>query len=98
MQVLPLLVPYRLSLGRRGRLGRVAVSPLLPYKEIMLFAPHHSGKGLSLNVAEIVRHGEWTDPEVELISLLLLLLDDVIKLLFIKVRLVSSGEAESNNW
>ena len=64
-------------------MGRVAISPLIPYEEIMLLAPHHACKGLTLDIAQIVRHGKRAYSVVEIICLFPLPFNDLIKLFLV---------------
>jgi hypothetical protein len=63
----------------------------------MLLAPHHASKRLPLDVAEVIRHWEGADPVVELVCLFPLALNDVVKLLFVQIRIVPLREAETND-
>lgn len=50
----PLRVSDSFPVRRRRWLSRVAISPLIPYEQIMLLAPHHARESLPLNVAQVV--------------------------------------------
>ena len=70
---------------------------MIPDEVVMLFGPHHTRQGLSLNVAQIVRHGERAESVVELVCLFLTALDNIIKVFLVEVVIVSPREAESND-
>lgn len=63
----------------------------------MLFAPHHARKGLSLNVAQVIRHRQGAYSVVKVVGFLFAALDNVIKFLFVEIRLSLLGEAKTNN-
>lgn len=96
--MLPCRIPDSLSAGRWWRLRRVAISPVVVDKQIMLFAPHHARERLSLNVTQVIRHGERADSVVEVVGFISSALNNVVEVLFIEVRLSLLGEAEPNDW
>lgn len=63
----------------------------------MLLAPHHARERLTLNISQIINHGQRANSVIELIGLFSSLFNDVVKLLFVQVRLVAFGEAEADN-
>jgi 1,6-anhydro-N-acetylmuramate kinase len=81
----------------RWWLAGVAGCPLVPDEEIVLLAPHHARKCLSLNVAEIVSHGQVADMLVEVVGYLSSPLNDVVELLHVELSLGFLREPEPNN-
>jgi len=92
------LVANALPIGRRRGLAWIAICPLLPDEQIMLLAPHHSRKCLSLDIAEIVCHGQRADVIVEVIGFFSLLLNHVVEFLFVQERAGSLRESEPDNY
>jgi hypothetical protein len=97
MKVLPRSIADALPTRGWWRLARVTVRPLLPDEEIVLFAPHHACECLSLDIAEVISHRQGADVVVEVVGLLPLPLNDVVKLLLVEVRLGLLGKSESND-
>lgn len=97
MHVLPLGVSDILSTSRRRWHRRVTIRPVIPDEVIMLFGPHHARERLPLNVAQIVRHRERTEPVVKFVGLLLASLDHIVKVFFVEIGVVSSGKSETDN-
>lgn len=90
VQMSPILVPDRLPFRRWRGLSWVTVCPLLPNELVMLLAPHHTRKCLSLNVPEIIGHRQWADSVVKIISLLPSPLNNVVELFLVKVGVILS--------
>lgn len=98
MHVLPLRIADSFSARWRWGHARITVGPLVPDEVIELFTPHHTGKSLTLDVAEIVVHRHGADAVVKLIGFLKSLVHDVVEKLFIDVALGHLlGDAETDN-
>jgi hypothetical protein len=95
--VFPGRIAKALPARRWWWLARVAGCPLVPDEEIVLLAPHHARKCLSLNVAEIVGHGQGANVVVEVVGFLSPSLYDVVELLLVEVSLGFFREPEPNN-
>lgn len=80
----PALVSHVLSLGGGRRVGRITICPLSVHKVVKLLGPEHTGKGLSLDVSEVVADGHGVHVEVKVISFLASLVKLLVKSLFVE--------------
>jgi hypothetical protein len=70
---------------------------VVPDEVIMLLGPHHARESLSLDIAQVICHGERAESVVELICLLFAALNNIIEIFFVEVAVVSSSKTETND-
>src|SRR5277367_6323182 len=88
--MIPSLITNTLSTARGSRTLIVSLNPTLVDKVIVLFAPQHPRKGLTLNIPHIIGDGKIGNSPIECIRLSFPLGNHIIKFRFIKIPIVAN--------